>query len=137
MAFHNSIKKNVPLVILLSFLITFLTSRLIVYLMVADKVPEVYMFIKGVHVHHLNYGILILAFVGAYCLLKKNYSKPNISVVYGIGLGLTFDEFGMWLMLQDNYWIRQSYDAIIAISAALVIAVYMAWKANKKAMQNV
>jgi hypothetical protein len=137
MAFHDSIKKNVPLVILLSFLITFLTSRLIVYLMVADKVPEVYMFIKGVHVHHLNYGILILAFVGAYCLLKKNYSKPNISVVYGIGLGLTFDEFGMWLMLQDNYWIRQSYDAIIAISAALVIAVYMAWKANKKAMQNV
>jgi hypothetical protein len=105
--------------------------------MVADKVPEVYMFIKGVHVHHLNYGILILAFVGAYCLLKKNYSKPNISVVYGIGLGLTFDEFGMWLMLQDNYWIRQSYDAIIAISAALVIAVYMTWKANKKAMQNV
>lgn len=123
--------------ILASFLITFIASRLIVYLMFADKVPDMYLFVRGVHIHHLNYGILILAFVGAYCLLKKNYSKPNMSVVYGIGLGLTFDEFGMWLMLEDNYWIRQSYDAVIAISAALLILVYMSWRQNKRAMQKV
>lgn len=130
------IKNNIPLLILISFLLTFLASRLIVYLMIADRLPDLYLFIKGTHIHHLNYGIIILAFVGAYCLLKKNYNKPNMAVVYGIGLGLTFDEFGMWLRLQDNYWIRQSYDAIIAISAALLITAYITWRQNKKLLKS-
>jgi hypothetical protein len=130
------IKENVPLMILISFLLTFIAARLIVYLMIADKLPDLYLFIKGVHIHHLNYGILILAFVGAYCLLKNNYKKANIAVVYGIGLGLTFDEFGMWLRLQDNYWTRTSYDAIIMITAALMITIYLNWKQNRKLLNS-
>ena len=30
-------------------------------------------------------------------------------------MGLTFDEFGMWLHLGGGYWQRASYDAVIVI----------------------
>ncbi|MBI5221852.1 MAG: hypothetical protein HY979_03535, partial [Candidatus Magasanikbacteria bacterium] len=51
--------------------------------------------------------------------------------VYGIGLGLTFDEFGMWVRLADTYWVRQSYDAIIVIFLVLLnIAYYRQVKAG-------
>ncbi len=47
-----------------------------------------------------------------------------MTFVYGIGLGLTFDEFGMWVRLKDDYWVRQSYDAIIVISLLLLNIAY-------------
>ena len=46
------------------------------------------------------------------------------SVVYAVGLGLTFDEFGMWLHLGGLYWQRASYDAVITIAAVLGLIGY-------------
>ena len=43
-------------------------------------------------------------------------------MVYGIGLGLTFDEFGMWLHLNGDYWQRASFDAVIVLAAGLGLA---------------
>ena len=39
--------------------------------------------------------------------------------MYGVGLGLTFDEFGMWLHLDTTYWQRGSFDAVVIIAAVL------------------
>jgi hypothetical protein len=53
----------------------------------------------GTHVHHLNYGIFLLADVGA-CLLLGHPTDPmrrGVAVASSIRLALTFDEFGMWL----------------------------------------
>ena len=113
--------------ILMSFLITFVVARLIVYLIVEDYLPDIFLTIKGVHIHHLSYGIFLLVWVGFYCLVYANTAQKlyKTAIVYGIGLGLTFDEFGMWLRLRDDYWIRQSYDAIIVISLLLINFVYL------------
>jgi hypothetical protein len=73
-------------------------------------------------VHHLNYGIFLLAGVGAYLLFTPGPVAPAAAVVYGIGLGLTFDEFGMWLHLNGDYWQRASFDAVIVLAAALGLA---------------
>ena len=43
-------------------------------------------------------------------------------VLYGIGLGLTFDEFGMWLHLGGSYWQRASWDAVVVVASGLVLA---------------
>lgn len=37
------------------------------------------------------------------------------AVIYGIGMALTFDEFGMWLHLGGSYWQRASFDAVIVL----------------------
>ena len=112
---------------LTSFLITFLVARLVVYAILTDYVPDIFLTIRGVHIHHLSYGIFLLVWVGFYCLVYANTAKKlyKTAIVYGIGLGLTFDEFGMWLRLRDDYWIRQSYDAIIVISILLINFVYL------------
>jgi hypothetical protein len=37
------------------------------------------------------------------------------AVIYGIGVALTFDEFGMWLHLGGSYWQRARFDAVVAL----------------------
>jgi hypothetical protein len=56
--------------------------------------------------------------------------KTWCATLYGVGLALAFDEFGMWLHLEDDYWIRHSYDAVIIITAVLFNIVYLSifWK---------
>jgi hypothetical protein len=39
------------------------------------------------------------------------------ALLYGVAMGLTFDEFGMWLHLGGSYWQRASVDAVIVVSA--------------------
>lgn len=111
--------QKVSFLILLSFLFAFVVAR--IYALVTAPILE----IKGIHIHHLNFGISLLAISG---LLGFYFSdskwRKKIIVFYGIGLGLTFDEFGMWLHLEDQYWMRTSYDAIIIISLILLNAIF-------------
>jgi len=108
--------------VLLSFMLTFITARLVSILMLLPQVPDIYLYIHDIHIHHLNYGIFLLAGVGAYLLFSPQPATPPAAVIYGIGLGLTFDEFGMWLHLNGDYWQRASFDAIVVLAAALGLA---------------
>lgn len=122
-------REELPFIILFSFLVTFGISRTLIYLIEAGRLPELFLYVNGVHVHHLSYGIFILAWVGFYTLV---FAQPGeklykTSLLYGIGLGLTFDEFGMWLHLRDDYWIRRSYDAVVIIALLLLNIVYFGW----------
>src|SRR6266481_10190560 len=105
--------------VLLSFMLTFITARLVSVLMLLPQVPDIYLYVHDIHIHHLNYGIFLLAGVGAYLLFSSKPATPTAAVIYGIGLGLTFDEFGMWLHLNGDYWQRASFDAVIVLAAAL------------------
>jgi hypothetical protein len=106
-------------VILVSFLFTFIAARLVVFLIMARKIPDFFLYVGDVHVHHLNYGIFLLAGVGAYMLLVPagRRARSVIASAYGIGLALTFDEFGMWLHLGGSYWQRASWDAVAVLAA--------------------
>lgn len=108
--------------VLLSLLLTFVTVRLANLLVVLHRMPDLYLHVHETHIHHLNYGIFLLAGVGAYLLFSPGPAAPAAAVLYGIGLGLTFDEFGMWLHLNGEYWQRASFDAVIILSAVLGLA---------------
>jgi hypothetical protein len=111
--------------ILYSFLLTFLCARVMVLLIMTKRVPTLYLHVGGTHVHHLNYGIFLLSGVGAYLLLRRPVGARLAwsAVIYGIGLGLTFDEFGMWVHLGGPYWQRASFDAVVVIAAILTLFV--------------
>jgi hypothetical protein len=88
-------------------------------------INDPYLYIRGYHIHHLNYGICIMAIAGFLALVfQDDEDRLKIGTLYGIGLGLTFDEFGMWLRLEDDYWTRASYDAIIVISLIFISFIY-------------
>jgi hypothetical protein len=108
--------------VLLSLLLTFVVARLVSILIALHRMPNIYFHVRDTHVHHLNYGIFLLAGVGAYLLFSSGPAGPPAAVVYGVGLGLTFDEFGMWLHLNGDYWQRASFDAVIVLAAALGLA---------------
>jgi hypothetical protein len=111
---------------LAAFLVTFIAARILVILIMSRTIPDLYLHVGGNHVHHLNYGIFMLSGVGAYLLFFRPHGAwlDLGAAVYGIGLALTFDEFGMWLHLGGSYWQRASFDAVVVIAALLgLIAV--------------
>ncbi len=109
--------------VLVPFLLTFMATRCLVYLIMSRRIPDLYLYVGGTHVHHLNHGIILLSSVGAYLLFRRPSRREQlgIAVLYGIGLALTFDEFGMRLHLGGGYWQRASFDAIAVIAAAFAL----------------
>jgi hypothetical protein len=54
--------------------------------------------VPGMHIHHYVYGIFILTIAGYLALIfKGDRATMWIGLLYGLGVGLTFDEFAMWL----------------------------------------
>ncbi len=90
--------------------------------------------VGGTHIHHLVWGILLLlifGYVGAVIRPDAPWSQLSV-VAFGLGTGLTLDEFALWLNLKDVYWEkegRRSIDAVIiaaAVSGTLVVG-FGAW----------
>ena len=46
------------------------------------------------------------------------------AVLYGVAMGLTFDEFGMWLHLGGSYWQRASVDVVIVVAALFGLVAF-------------
>lgn len=107
--------------VLVTFLLTFAVARILVFLIMTRVIPDLFVHMGGTHIHHLNYGIFLLAGVGAYLIFARPAERHLVAIatLYGIGLGLTFDEFGMWLHLGGGYWQRASFDAVVVIASAL------------------
>ena len=90
--------------------------------------------VGGTHVHHLVWGILTMLVVG-YAAIAFSPDSPLrevLAVLFGIGAGLTMDEFALWLHLEDVYWSEQgraSVDAVIIAAAcgALVLLGLRIW----------
>jgi hypothetical protein len=111
---------------LLAFIVTFIAARTLVFLIMSRRIPNLYFFLRGTHVHHLNYGIFLLAAVGGFVLFNAPSGRwlRLSAFAYGIAMALTFDEFGMWLHLGGSYWQRASVDATIVVAALLAFIAY-------------
>ncbi len=77
----------------------------------------------GVHVHHLAFGICMMLAGGTlgFAFFGQSPWMELSALVFGIGGGLTLDEFALWVYLDDVYWSeegRASIDAtVIAVCA--------------------
>jgi hypothetical protein len=78
--------------------------------------------IGGVHLHHQVFGIFAMLVAGTALIATTPAGAPldALSALFGAGAGLTFDEFALWLHVDDVYWAkdgRKSIDATFAILA--------------------
>jgi lysyl-tRNA synthetase class 2 len=78
--------------------------------------------VGGTHVHHLVWGILLMLLVGysAIAFAPGAPVREVLAILFGVGAGLTLDEFALWLNLEDVYWSEQgraSIDAVIVAAA--------------------
>ncbi|MGH2922608.1 MAG: hypothetical protein ACRDKH_01060 [Solirubrobacterales bacterium] len=80
--------------------------------------------VGGTHIHHLVWGILLLLIFG-WLEIAVNPESPfhQVSaVMFGIGAGLTLDEFALWLNLKDVYWEKQGRASIDAVMIAIGVS---------------
>ena len=104
-----------------------IASRTLVILIMTCRLPDLFLHLGGTHVHHLNYGIFSLSTIAAVLLFAKlnEAQRAVCAVVYGLGMALTFDEFGMWLHLGGSYWQRASFDAVVVLLSIFGLIAFM------------
>ena len=120
----------------IGFFATFALARLIAYAAYRDVGPFHYVYIRGTHIHHLVWGILLLLVVGFCWLVEVGTGAKSssllasrlMSLLYGVAAALTLDEFALWLNVEEGvYWTRRdlvSLDAVILFGAALLIGIW-------------
>jgi hypothetical protein len=112
------------LIMLAGFLASFLFIRLSTRLMRSPRVPWWPGSVEtgGIHVHHMVFGIIGMMVTG-FLVIATDPASPWMEILaglFGIGAGLTVDEFALWLYVEDVYWAKEgraSTDAAIICAA--------------------
>lgn len=128
-----------PFIIFISFIITFILARNIV-----NFFPEWGLVINGYKVHHVYYGIALLAISNWISLASQVPRLLNISaILFGAGLGLITDEIGLLLTCSSDgkicdYYARQSYDLLIILTLLFFILIYLppVWEKLKNGIKS-
>ena len=78
----------------------------------------------GLHIHHLVFGIvfMMIAGFGAFVIQPDSPWFEILAGVFGVGMGLTLDEFALWLYLDDVYWAEEGRRSVDAVIFAAIIA---------------
>src|ERR1700744_2681595 len=115
-------------VALAAFLATFLFSRTSARLMRSPRVPwwpGSVSTSSGLHLHHLVWGIVLILLSGFLGFAINPVSPWNevLAAMFGIGAGLTLDEFALWIYLKDVYWAEEGRASFDAVVVAMVIGL--------------
>ena len=108
----------------LAILVTFLLTRTVTRLIRSGSGTGLgNVHIGGNHVHHQVFGILIIIGTGITLVSQtpRGAALDAAAAVFGVGIGLTVDEFALWLHLEDVYWAEQGRKSVDAIFCVLVI----------------
>jgi hypothetical protein len=113
-------------ILLGSFLATFLFIRTSARLIRNPKVtwwPGSVTTKSGLHLHHLVWGIVLILLSGFLNFVLKPGSpwREVFAAVFGVGAGLTLDEFALWVRLEDVYWSNEGRSSIDAVVVAALL----------------
>jgi hypothetical protein len=117
--------------VLLGLVLSFGFIRLSTRLMRSPRVPwwpGSVVSDSGLHVHHLVFGIALMIAAGtiSFAGFATSPIYEICAFAFGVGIGLTIDEFALWLHLDDVYWSkegRSSIDAAVLVVAAIGLAL--------------
>lgn len=134
-------EQEIPFIITLSYLAGFIFIRLSVFLAGAantefaqaakmGEMPGVNFYIGrniilfGYHIHHFYIGFALIALAGWLALTGTNtLSKKHLAMMYGVGLGLFFDEIGL-LLTWGDYFSQLSYLLTLLLAGIFLNIVF-------------
>jgi len=113
--------------VLAGFVLSFAFIRMSTRLMRSPKVPwwpGSVVSESGVHLHHLVFGIVTMMISGAvgFTVLGDGPWAEICAFAFGVGAGLTIDEFALWIYLDDVYWAEEGR---VSIDATVIAAAVM------------
>lgn len=120
---------------LAAFVVTALVTRVITTtLHVRGAGTEGGLMIDGLHIHHMVFGLIILAVLSFMMLLHTGQDGPWgnrawVPILFGVGWALVLDESALIISLADVYWDPLgdlSYWVMGAFALALLIAAIWA-----------
>jgi CRP-like cAMP-binding protein len=118
--------------VLLGALSALAAARTVVALIISNGLQKhLFALIGGkvghpIHVHHFNYGLLLVSLVSILLLLPRPRSAlKRLAFVFGFGLGLIVDEFALLWNLNPDYYQPQSRLAAGLLLIAIVQIVYV------------
>src|ERR1044071_871910 len=84
---------------------------------------------SGLHLHHLVFGIVAMMVAGTLGFVadgRQPYTEI-CALLFGVGVGLTIDEFALWVHLEDVYWEKEGRSSIDAtvIAASLMLLIVL------------
>ena len=112
-------------IVFLGLVLSFVLIRISTRLMRSPKVPWWPGSIESgdLHVHHLVFGNVMVLFFGFVLALQPSSPWLELSAAgFGIGAGLTLDEFALWLHLEDVYWAEEGRRSVDAVVIAVAVA---------------
>jgi hypothetical protein len=121
-----NLERRVALHVLATYLVTFGVLRVITAIIRYQLFPRgpfrYVITTSGLHIHHLFWGILLLMATGFAALSTRAPAwHLRIAFVFGVALGLTMDEFAMWLRLADVYWSPEGIESVKASAAVAAL----------------
>jgi hypothetical protein len=77
----------------------------------------------GLHLHHLVWGICLMMASGFlnFALAPATPWAEILAGAFGIGAGLTLDEFALWVHLEDVYWSQEGRSSLDAVVVAALL----------------
>lgn len=119
--------KQTPFIIAISFIMAFAAARLTVI-----YGPDwLRLYIRHYHIHHFYYGVILVSISNWIALTTDRRHMFNLAaVLFGVGLGLFIDEFGLLLtcttpaLEECDYFGRETYDAFMLIAAFFFAVLY-------------
>lgn len=119
-------KKQLLHIVLISFLVSFLITRLY-STYVGNSI-----YIRGYHIHHFYFGMVVLSIGGLIGILTTQKGVLRISsMLIGTGIGLFADEIGLLLNCttaskQCGYYFPDTFDIVGSITLAIVSFIILA-----------
>jgi hypothetical protein len=77
----------------------------------------------GLHIHHLVFGIVAMMVAGftGFAIQPGDPWIEILAGLFGVGMGLTLDEFALWLYLEDVYWSEEGRNSVDAVILAAIL----------------
>ncbi len=120
-----------PFWMLLGFLVALGGARLVVHLILEYGLEKrLFALVPGadanpMHVHHFNYGMILIGTAGVAALLPLGRRALRVlAFVFGAGMGLVFDEFGLIYNLNPEY---AQPSSLISAGIVAALLVQLTW----------
>lgn len=130
-------KRLIAFIAMLSFIVGFVGARAVVVLgglaesaapagQGGTNIPLPFgeLWIQGYHIHHFFYGFLLLVAAGWVGLFHPGVSRRVVAVLYGLGIGIFVDEWGL-LVTMGDYGARSSW--FVAITFLSLLSAGLIW----------